>query len=156
MISKLDKSTLDDLEEIPPSDTKEFEEKYLLLQGWMMINETKRLNLPNAPPHSPYSQLAADRAKSILKKYLNENDKILKWFKSKYEQCEITEDPSTYLTIDEVFLKLKEFDLYKNLNKSVKKYLTKQSLINKFKEHDWFKSGYEKNLIKYTKVKDIK
>ena len=85
---------------------------------------------------------------AIVKKrsedYFSEKDEILKWFRLYYDPCEITEDPDTYLTIDEVFSYLTEFDFYKNL----KRKLTKQSLINKFKEHDWFKSGYEEKFEK--------
>ena len=70
-------------------------------------------------------------------------DPILRWFRQNYEECEISADPNTYLQMQEVFELLKKDDLYKNLSESDKRKITKESLIHKFKEHDWFKAGYE-------------
>ena len=50
--------------------------------------------------------------------------------------------------MQEVFALLKKDDLYKNLSKSDKRKITKESLIDKFKDHEWFKAGYEERSIK--------
>ena len=61
---------------------------------------------------------------NIIKKrtddFYNESDFVLKWFRVNYDPCEITEDPDTYLTIDEIFSVLKQDDFYKNVNKYIK------------------------------------
>ena len=52
--------------------------------------------------------------------FIDESDFVLKWFRVNYDPCEITEDPDTYLTIDEILSDLKQFDIYKNVNKYIK------------------------------------
>ena len=105
--------------------TEEFRNEYRSAMFWLLIDTYKENNGKIYVP---------DNIRKRSLEYFTETDKILKWFRANYKPCEVSEDPRTYLQMQDVFALLKDDQFFKSLSQFDKRKLTKQSLIDKFKE----------------------
>ena len=98
--------------------------------------------------------------------YVSHSNWIIEQFLEEYIKDEEIA-PCNYLTIHEIFTRLKESDKYKTFSYREKRKVTMQSIIDLFKQIDLFKDDYieeldthykgvkihKRNVIKYWKIK---
>lgn len=119
---------------------EEFRDKYKYALMKILFEHNKN--------HYKKKLIVPESVKKRTLKYMESSVEILEWFNQTYEKVE-NYTIFTYIKISEINEELKNSEYYNSLDKKEKRKLTREKLINLFKENPIFKNNFSEETDTY-------
>lgn len=119
---------------------EEFRDKYKYALMKILFEHNKK--------HYKKKLIVPESVKKRTLKYMESSVEILEWFNQTYEKVE-NYTIFTYIKISEINEELKNSEYYNSLDKKEKRKLTREKLINLFKENPIFRNNFSEETDTY-------